>query len=245
MIKFFQKIRQNLIATGATGKYLKYAIGEIVLVVIGILIALQINNWNEQKKANRAYENYKTLLIQELNEELANLKILDSISKNNKEVFENYFNNFNKNQEKDFDVLRENISSTLNLRIISEYKPINTIFYDLKNSGDIKLFGAEARNALININQSQESYMQNSIFDRDRINQNLNEYAKIVGAKKTPGFYKNMGVQLSGATYASGINSGNLTFTVILYLSENSLKYTDKVTGQIIDFLALLHNKNQ
>ena len=33
-----------------TGKYLKYAIGEIVLVVIGILIALQINNWNEERK---------------------------------------------------------------------------------------------------------------------------------------------------------------------------------------------------
>ena len=50
MIKFFRKIRYNLMETGKTGKYLKYAIGEIVLVVIGILIALQINNWNEQRK---------------------------------------------------------------------------------------------------------------------------------------------------------------------------------------------------
>jgi len=50
MIKFFRKIRQNLLLEGKTGKYLKYAIGEIVLVVIGILIALQINNWNEKNK---------------------------------------------------------------------------------------------------------------------------------------------------------------------------------------------------
>ena len=49
MIKFFRKIRQNLLMENKTGKYLKYAIGEIVLVVIGILIALQINNWNQQK----------------------------------------------------------------------------------------------------------------------------------------------------------------------------------------------------
>lgn len=49
MIKFFRKIRQNLITEGKTGKYLKYAVGEVVLVVIGILIALQINNWNEAK----------------------------------------------------------------------------------------------------------------------------------------------------------------------------------------------------
>ena len=50
MIKFFRKIRYSLMETGKTGRYFKYAIGEIVLVVIGILIALSINNWNEQRK---------------------------------------------------------------------------------------------------------------------------------------------------------------------------------------------------
>ena len=50
MIKFFRRIRYDLIEKNKTGKYLKYAIGEIILVVIGILIALQINNWNENQK---------------------------------------------------------------------------------------------------------------------------------------------------------------------------------------------------
>ncbi|MCO4822170.1 MAG: hypothetical protein KC469_08885, partial [Flavobacteriaceae bacterium] len=50
MIKFFRKIRYDLMEKNKTGKYFKYAIGEIILVVIGILIALQINNWNENKK---------------------------------------------------------------------------------------------------------------------------------------------------------------------------------------------------
>lgn len=53
MLKFFRKIRQNLIAKGNVKRYLFYAIGEILLVVIGILLALQINNWNEQKKEKR------------------------------------------------------------------------------------------------------------------------------------------------------------------------------------------------
>jgi len=44
MIKFFRKIRYDLMEKNKAGKYLKYAIGEIVLVVIGILIALSINN---------------------------------------------------------------------------------------------------------------------------------------------------------------------------------------------------------
>lgn len=50
MIKFFRKIRYNLMEQSKTGKYFKYAIGEIILVVIGILIALSINNWNEGRK---------------------------------------------------------------------------------------------------------------------------------------------------------------------------------------------------
>ena len=50
MIKFFRKIRYNLMEQNKTSKYFKYAIGEIVLVVIGILIALSINNWNEKRK---------------------------------------------------------------------------------------------------------------------------------------------------------------------------------------------------
>ena len=54
MIKFFRKIRQNLLMENKTSKYFKYAIGEIILVVIGILIALQINNWNEDRKIRKA-----------------------------------------------------------------------------------------------------------------------------------------------------------------------------------------------
>ncbi len=50
MIKFFRKIRQRLLTENKFSKYLLYAIGEIVLVVVGILIALSINNWNEWKK---------------------------------------------------------------------------------------------------------------------------------------------------------------------------------------------------
>jgi hypothetical protein len=56
MIKFFRTIRQNLLMENKTrkpafaaGRYFKYAVGEITLVVIGILIALSINNWNEAR----------------------------------------------------------------------------------------------------------------------------------------------------------------------------------------------------
>lgn len=51
MIKFFRRIRQKLLSENKFSKYLVYAFGEIILVVIGILIALQINNWNEDRKS--------------------------------------------------------------------------------------------------------------------------------------------------------------------------------------------------
>jgi hypothetical protein len=74
MIKFFRKIRQNLLMENKTGKYFKYAIGEIILVMIGILLALQVSNWN----------NYRQDRISEQ-------KILNSIHKDfieNKKQFE-------------------------------------------------------------------------------------------------------------------------------------------------------------
>ncbi|WP_298895861.1 DUF6090 family protein [uncultured Psychroserpens sp.] len=75
MIKFFRHIRRSLLSEGKTTKYLKYAIGEILLVVIGILIALGINNWNENLKAQK---NEKVLLQKLQEENRLNLDDLNS-----------------------------------------------------------------------------------------------------------------------------------------------------------------------
>lgn len=64
MIKFFRKIRQQLMTEGKVKKYMLYAISEIFLVVIGILIALSLNNWNEFRK-NRQTENKLLIELRE------------------------------------------------------------------------------------------------------------------------------------------------------------------------------------
>ncbi len=69
MIKFYRKIRHKLLSENKLRKYLFYAIGEIILVVIGILIALQINNWNEKQKAKRTTYTYVENLIEDLNKD--------------------------------------------------------------------------------------------------------------------------------------------------------------------------------
>ena len=78
MIKFFRKIRYDLMEKNKTGKYFKYAIGEIILVVIGILIALSINNWNEQRKDRANERDLYQRIIKDLkfDENILNERIL-------------------------------------------------------------------------------------------------------------------------------------------------------------------------
>ena len=66
MLTFFRRIRKGLLGSGKTQKYILNALGEIALVVIGILIALQINNWNEWRKGRELEEYYLHQLRQEL-----------------------------------------------------------------------------------------------------------------------------------------------------------------------------------
>ncbi|WP_029038183.1 DUF6090 family protein [Salinimicrobium xinjiangense] len=73
-MNFFRKIRRYLVAQHKPARYLKYAIGEIILVVIGILIALQINNWNEFRKERKKEEMYLKSLKSDLRESQAELK---------------------------------------------------------------------------------------------------------------------------------------------------------------------------
>ena len=78
MITLFRRIRQKLIDSGPITKYLLYAIGEILLVVIGILIALQVNNWNEDKNK----EELKNAILFKISNELkADLNSIDMVRK--------------------------------------------------------------------------------------------------------------------------------------------------------------------
>jgi hypothetical protein len=84
MLKFFRKIRKNLLAEGKTAKYLTYAVGEIVLVVIGILIALSINNWNENRKDHIMSVQFLKGISDDLKKDVV---LVDSVLQLNKKSF--------------------------------------------------------------------------------------------------------------------------------------------------------------
>ncbi len=77
MINFFRKIRYDLMEKNKTGKYLKYAIGEIILVVIGILIALQINNWNTNRFKEKTLKGDLLFVLEDI--ESDNIQLIELI----------------------------------------------------------------------------------------------------------------------------------------------------------------------
>lgn len=96
MLKFFRRIRRNLLDKGHLRKYLIYAVGEILLVVIGILIALQINNSNEHKKSQARLEIYLDQIRRDISEDIDQLDAvaqkLDTCQELSS-VIEQYFHN--------------------------------------------------------------------------------------------------------------------------------------------------------
>ena len=138
MIKFFRKIRYDLMEKNKTGKYFKYAIGEIVLVVIGILIALQINNFNEQRKDSekeqvvlkQLKEDYETDLNQlrqkmDMRDEivLSALNVLKVIDYPDKIVRDSLIINLAKiDNDPTFDPIENDLISSGNLRLIKNEK---------------------------------------------------------------------------------------------------------------------------
>jgi len=137
MIKFFRKIRQQLLTENKLSKYLIYAIGEIVLVVIGILIALQINNWNLQKATQSKEQTYLKSLKSEFEN---NLNVLEAELQTNKQnriaaiKIANYIDDESKTPT------GPEFSSLLVGCLASdiEYKPSMAVLNEMINSGSMK-----------------------------------------------------------------------------------------------------------
>ena len=156
MIKLFRKIRQDLLSKGKTGKYLKYAIGEIILVVIGILIALQINNWNEINKKIYLKNEYQNSLINDFRKDT--IQINARLKKNRDRVefltpvIDSIYNGFYTTIEHYIKLLNDNAGS---IRVSNTY---NTNSFNLLiSSGSIDLFDKKFRTELMELNRLQKT----------------------------------------------------------------------------------------
>ena len=158
MIKLFRKIRQNLLMENKTGKYLKYAIGEIVLVMIGILLALQVNNWNEQRKALNQERQILTTLHKEFEENLQELKFDMTRIDNQIVSIQILFNLFGEE-----DLPREQYVDSLILNSFGHitWNPSSYMLNDLKNSGQLsRLSNTQLQSTLFKWERHYENLLE-------------------------------------------------------------------------------------
>lgn len=123
MLKFFRRIRKNLLSDLPAGKagsrmskYLIYATGEIFLVMIGILLAMQVNNWNEERKSRVELDNILRTVAADLKEDTAQCSLIiqeyDTINSYSRKVIANEFN-------------AKNIDDCIHCRkLVTNYNPI-------------------------------------------------------------------------------------------------------------------------
>ncbi|MGB5359892.1 DUF6090 family protein [Eudoraea sp.] len=146
MIKLFRNTRKQLLTENKFTKYLFYALGEIILVVIGILIALQINNWNnrriEKEEEKKSYRNIKRQ-IEDDRDELTKEKALN----NYLSATYKYANKIIRAQD-----YTKSDSLALMAMGLSQYSDFNssgTIYETLVNSGNLKLLKNDEITSLI------------------------------------------------------------------------------------------------
>lgn len=168
-MRIFRNIRQKLasgnLPAGQAGKvttYLRYAIGEIFLVVIGILIALQVNNWNAHQKQKKQETIYLQNLSTDLKKQIQLLDLYidleDIIIQDCKDIIIHYEQN---NGFKKMDSIFPKIND-LSVRIT--FTNANTTLLEMINSGDINIIDNETlKKELMEFNQSIQRFASNTI----------------------------------------------------------------------------------
>ena len=159
MIKFFRRIRQQLLSENKFSKYLIYALGEIILVVIGILIALQINTWNQERINSREDQR----IFQDLSEELEFNKFLLQYGSNTMlEVLAATERILSRINDMEYNYSEETFNQDLDKLTWVWVSGRPTTLYDvLSASGDFKLISSPVlRKKLADLKRNQESLIK-------------------------------------------------------------------------------------
>ena len=159
MLRFFRQIRQRLLTDNKFSKYLLYAIGEIMLVVIGILIALSINNWNEERKQAIRSLDYHERLLEDLNR-------LVELNQGVTSIADRTLRSITKTVEllESGSILTETDKNTVDFAMIwfsrtSYQMPKLPTYDEMKSNGDLNLiYSVELRDQIANFNNFLEQF---------------------------------------------------------------------------------------
>jgi hypothetical protein len=187
-----------------TGKYLKYAFGEIILVVIGILIALQINTWNEETKNNAKASNYINRLIADISKDTTaiNAEIKGSLA--NEHRYKDYLDFLNQGNIK-LEQLKDSIDE-----FPRDYLKIDitkTTYIELISSGNFDVINEKKRIAIIEYYEFSENFINLINDQKSLILQEDVEASKYIDRQSfiKNSFYKSINHVPSEADIAQGL----------------------------------------
>ncbi len=226
-----------------TGKYLKYAIGEILLVVIGILIALSINNWNEQRKTNELLNLYQENIVFELEQDLKHLSELDSLSKMRKRSLDNYIAYYN-SEKIDINILKTKADSTQ-----LGFPIFNTNSYsiqDLMTTGNLKLFPMHKKTALLKYKNSQDLYLLIQSKTLELVVTKYEEFEKDVDLIFTDGYSHKEHIEVKNWQYdinSTQIRKRNNYIVAFLELYESQINVLANLRKETIELKNIFEKK--
>ena len=167
MIQFFRKIRQQLLSENRFTKYLLYAVGEIILVVIGILIALQINNWNIENKERSSEKYYLKQIQQDLIDDKQSLVDFRSMLNNKVPRIELLL--IALHGETDISSFKAVFQDyTDNVWLINWFTSNSTTYEEMKSSGNLGLIkNNEIRNDIMKFYTNLDSFETSLKFNAD------------------------------------------------------------------------------
>jgi len=189
MIKFFRKIRRNLMEKNKLVSYSAYAIGEVLLVVIGIYIAIQFNNWNEEKKQQAIVQTNLGILIETLKE--------DSIYYRETVSSIDWLNGVLDGYEKRLNLPTSNLDTLIKIArdefkpgVIFAGKDNNDAYNSMTMSGEINLFDKGLRQEIFRL-YTQHKVLEESASDHfNTYLVNLNNFNSKFGLHATSPFKK-------------------------------------------------------
>ncbi|XWN35866.1 MAG: DUF6090 family protein [Balneola sp.] len=246
MLRFFRNIRQKLIQQENVRKYIWYALGEILLVMVGILLALQVNNWNEQRKDANLTDSYLAALQEDLTLDIENFEYqiddlsfqLDQIDSLEEIMSQSAFSN------SDFDDLIKE-----NLDIIQTFENANlnnNTFLTLQNTGRVDLMDRAIQLKLMDLNSLQKVY-QVMIEDNLQLKYNLSEDF----ISEVPFYFPEFQIQLNSEVEndiwndVDWINARRKYFTFLNTMktvNEVGIEITEELKLETEALLALLDN---
>lgn len=146
MIKFFTNIRRKLAAENKIWAYSRYAIGEIFLVVIGILIALQVNNWNIERIDRKSELKFLKNIQLDLEKDLSSLSFLINFRKERIKGDSKIIQQINGAPIEDINEVTKNVVNTI---MEQRFSPNNNTYVELSSSGNLNLISNDSIKSLL------------------------------------------------------------------------------------------------